>query len=287
MLKIGSRTYRLNESPGVYEVPLAEIEDLRMGDIPPHSSVHVTDLPKPPDKYDFYISATNGGDKGVMEYLSIFSYIGFKTDRNPHQRLARIRRTYLPLVADGELPDPLILPEDATPGDFHGAGFTINLSGQPEAIVREEIRPLLQIMRNICNPEVRIFICHASEDKKSARKIASRLSSVGADIWLDEKEIGVGDSIVEKIDSGLESASHVAVLLSTNSVDKPWVKRELSAALMRQLKEASVTVLPIRLDDCSIPPILADVKYADCRDSIEEGLNDVIQTLFPIQPKGT
>jgi len=98
-------------------------------------------------------------------------------------------------------------------------------------------------------------------------------------VWFDQWQIAVGDSIVEKINSGLESSSHLAILLSRNSVAKPWVAKEMSVALMRSLADRSIWVLPVRLDDAPVPAILADIRYADCRVDFEKGFNEMLSAV--------
>jgi hypothetical protein len=46
--------------------------------------------------------------------------------------------------------------------------------------------------------------------------------------------------------------------------------------MMRQLEGQGVLVLPALLDDYEIPPLLADVKYADFRDSFDIGYKDLL-----------
>src|SRR5260370_14323166 len=121
---------------------------------------------------------------------------------------------------------------------------------------------------------------HASENKAIASQLASFIQTHGAEVWLDQWEIKVGDSIVQKINDGLSSASHLAILLSRDSVTKPWVTKELSSALMRQLSDRSTRVLPVRLDDSPIPAILADVRYADCRSDQLVGFREILGALF-------
>ena len=99
-------------------------------------------------------------------------------------------------------------------------------------------------------------------------------------MWLDQWEIRVGDSIVEKINDALTSASHLAVLLSTVSVTRPWVTKEFSAALMLQLADRAIRVLPIRLDGCTVPAILADLRYADCRSDTIRGFQEVFEAIL-------
>ena len=43
----------------------------------------------------------------------------------------------------------------------------------------------------------KIFICHSSNDKVFVRKLANELERHDIDIWLDEREIKVGDSLIE------------------------------------------------------------------------------------------
>jgi hypothetical protein len=55
-------------------------------------------------------------------------------------------------------------------------------------------------------------------------------------VWFDEWEILPGDSLEEKVfDEGLKNADTMVIVLSGNSVDKPWVREELNAGRMRLL----------------------------------------------------
>jgi hypothetical protein len=51
-------------------------------------------------------------------------------------------------------------------------------------------------------------------------------------VGYDKREIKAGDSIVARVSEGLGAAAHLVVVLSRASVDKPWVQRKLSSALM-------------------------------------------------------
>jgi hypothetical protein len=93
---------------------------------------------------------------------------------------------------------------------------------------------------------------------------------------------GSADSIVEKISSGIESATHLVVVLSKSSVTKPWVVKELSSALMRQLAQQSISILPLRLDDAPLPPLLCDVRYADCRNNTQHGFKELLDAILYI-----
>ena len=52
----------------------------------------------------------------------------------------------------------------------------------------------------------RIFFSHSSKDKELARRIANDLSNKGIPVWFDEWELTVGDSLQEKISSGIQKS---------------------------------------------------------------------------------
>lgn len=102
-----------------------------------------------------------------------------------------------------------------------------------------------------------VFISHASVDKPLVRDLVARIERT-MNVWLDEKQIVVGDSITQEVDRGLSSCDALILCLSENSVNSDWVRREYAYAM-----SAGKKVLPIRLDNCSPPPSLVDLKYID------------------------
>lgn len=110
-----------------------------------------------------------------------------------------------------------------------------------------------------------IFLSHNSKDKPFVRELGKRLSSDGVLVWLDEAEINIGDSLIEKISSGIQEMDFVAAIISTNSVSSPWVQKEISLAMNKEIKGRKVVVLPILVDSCEISSYISDKLYADFR----------------------
>jgi len=69
--------------------------------------------------------------------------------------------------------------------------------------------------------------------------------SRGIHCWLDEAEIGWGESIVAKIQDGLRRARYVIVVLGTELSKKKWAPRELDAALTLEIDSGKNMVLPL------------------------------------------
>ena len=120
------------------------------------------------------------------------------------------------------------------------------------------------------------FLSYSSADKEFVEKLAIDLTKYKFPMFFDRWEIKVGDSIVEKIDSALGKMTDLIIILSTNSVNSNWVKKELSSALMKKLKDNSVRILPVLKEKCEIPSIIVDIKYADFTNGYENGILDLV-----------
>jgi TIR domain len=123
------------------------------------------------------------------------------------------------------------------------------------------------------------FLCHSSADKGRVRMVHDDLKHLGGDCWLDENKIKVGDSIVSKIDEGLSSSKIMIAFLSLQAIKSMWAKKEWQSFLSRQLSGNGLSILPAVLEECEIPSILADIKYADFRESYYDGFKDIFKAL--------
>lgn len=79
---------------------------------------------------------------------------------------------------------------------------------------------------------LRVFLCHASDDKPAVRELYRQLCAEGwMDVWLDEEKLLPGQDWDMEIEKAVESAD-VVVCLSNNSVTKEgYVQKELRFAL--------------------------------------------------------
>lgn len=123
------------------------------------------------------------------------------------------------------------------------------------------------------------FLSHSSRDKSFIRQLATDLKANGVQVWLDEQNIKVGDSIPDKISQGLAESDYFLFAASKNSVDSEWVKRELNSALVTEVESRAVHVLPLKLDDSKIPGAVKDKKYADFSKSYKAGLDELLTAM--------
>jgi len=90
-----------------------------------------------------------------------------------------------------------------------------------------------------------VFISHASEDKDNVvRPLAHALQEKGLQVWYDEFELRIGDSLRQKIDKGLANSRFGIVVLSKNFIRKGWTNYELDGIITKAVSGQQV-VLPI------------------------------------------
>lgn len=124
-----------------------------------------------------------------------------------------------------------------------------------------------------------LFISYSHDDLEFVNGLAARLLKERVAIWWDRIEIKVGESLLDRIQAAIKESDFLAVVLSKASTNSAWCREELNAALMRQLKEKRVIVLPLLIEECEIPPFLQDKKYANFVEDFEVGFSELQQAI--------
>ncbi len=115
-------------------------------------------------------------------------------------------------------------------------------------------------------PRLKVFICHASEDKLMVRKLSDDLERDGIDPWLDDKNLLLGQDWKVEIAKAVRESHVVLVCLTPRSVDKEgYVQKEITLALDEADKkpEGTIYIIALRLENCVIPERLRRWQYGD------------------------
>lgn len=117
-----------------------------------------------------------------------------------------------------------------------------------------------------------VFISHSTKDRWIARQIAKLLEAAG-DIktFLDERDIKVGDSIPESIRTNIQECNEFLVLLTRNSINRPWVLIEISAAWGQGKR---IIAIVDKVPPEEMPEIMLPYKAVDLND-LEEYIRQV------------
>lgn len=120
-----------------------------------------------------------------------------------------------------------------------------------------------------------VFISYSQKDKERVSLFASLMAKSGFDIWMDVKNISLGESIISAIAEGLNKVDIYMLFISYNSSKSPWVTEELNIALTKSIENKKPRIIPVLLDDCTIPSALSGRLYLDARKSIQNALEQL------------
>jgi toll-interleukin receptor len=111
--------------------------------------------------------------------------------------------------------------------------------------------------------------------------IASRLSEIyGKEkIFYDEWSIQPGDGIIDEMNKGLNKCKFFFYFVSKKSVESKMVALEWQNALLKSMRE-DVKFIPVRIENCVVPPILTQTLYIDIVTyGIEVGIRQMIDVI--------
>jgi Flp pilus assembly protein TadD len=118
------------------------------------------------------------------------------------------------------------------------------------------------------------FFSYAREDSTFVLRLVKDLRAAGADVWLDQLDIGAGRHWDTAIENALRACPCHVTVLSPDAVASQDVRNEYSFAL-----EERKQVIPLLYRECAIPFRLRLLQYVDFRTDYEKGFRDLAKAL--------
>lgn len=127
-----------------------------------------------------------------------------------------------------------------------------------------------------------VFICHASEDKETARQVHDALKRARLEPWLDQQALRGGDRWDDLIEATIEKADYFVVLnskaLAAKSREASYVNKEIKRALQADDRRLlGQFIVPARIDDTPLLEPLAKFQAVDLRKS--DGLSNLVRAI--------
>lgn len=123
------------------------------------------------------------------------------------------------------------------------------------------------------------FISFNSADRAWAEWIAFELEQAGYTTIYQHWDFSPGSNFVLEMHKAASRADKTIVVLSPNYLDAVFTQSEWSAALVQDPAGAKRTLIPIRVEPCQPPGILAPIVYCDLVNLGEEAARDRLLVL--------
>ena len=119
-----------------------------------------------------------------------------------------------------------------------------------------------------------IFVSYSSDDRPFALGLVKELQNLGANVWIDQLGIGLGENWDNAIEDALEKSETFMLILSPTSVESQNVQDEVSIAISSKKK-----LVPILIKKCELPMRLQRRQYADLTNNPDKAINDILAFL--------
>lgn len=148
-------------------------------------------------------------------------------------------------------------------------GITNNYPAMPELPPLPEMPPEApaQYVRRTHD----IFLSYSRKDARTMRRLHADLADAGFTIWTDENLTPGTPSWMTTIESAIQAAGCMVVILTPDAKKSPWVERELTRA---SVYEISIFPLLARGDERSaVPLLLSSHQWSDIRKERDYRMN--------------
>ena len=94
-----------------------------------------------------------------------------------------------------------------------------------------------------------IFISHSSKDDEFVKDLREALERSGLSVWVDSRNLPGGEKLAHRIEEAIGQARQFIAVISTNTINSPWVRKEIQKALEveRARKDDGYRVVPLLL----------------------------------------
>jgi hypothetical protein len=108
-----------------------------------------------------------------------------------------------------------------------------------------------------------IFVSYTSQDRAWAEWIGQELEKLGHVAHIDAWEIGPGGDIAAWMVERHDKADYILLVVSETYLSKPYASWEWRAAHWAAQTDRPNFAVPVRIEDCKLPSLLATVRHCD------------------------
>ena len=128
---------------------------------------------------------------------------------------------------------------------------------------------ITESIKNGNNLMTQVLISYSERNRETMEKIRNSLRRESLTVWTNTTDVQTGEDFQSAIDRGIEQTDNLVYLVSPDSVESEYVRKEIEYAV--SLHKRIIPLLVGETAPDSIPKVLQGVQYIDLTDNVAGG----------------
>lgn len=127
----------------------------------------------------------------------------------------------------------------------------------------------------------RVFLSHSDLDKPFIEKLCNDLRRCQIYPWLDAVEIRDGKPWLKEIfENGIPTCDAILIYFTSNALNSKMVEKEIDSALIQQLNDNNISLLPYVDSKITRSKLRSDIKALHCRELNNENYLETLPSII-------
>lgn len=76
-----------------------------------------------------------------------------------------------------------------------------------------------------------VFISYSHRDQEFVQRSVAELQDQDVRVWIDALELGIGDSLIDRISEAIVEEDFLVAVVSEHSIESEWCRKEVATAM--------------------------------------------------------
>jgi len=151
---------------------------------------------------------------------------------------------------------------------------------EPESGRGKPTREALQREPRVGAPEAgpSVFLAYSHRDRDTVRSLYGSLRAAGYATWLDEEDLVPGQMWHSEVDEAIRKTDVILLIVSSQSdLDRGFLAKEIQLATRQRNVGAGPILIPVRLDQVELPPMLREIQWVDY--FVPDGMERLVEAI--------
>jgi hypothetical protein len=126
---------------------------------------------------------------------------------------------------------------------------------------------------------MKFFLSYSSQNREFVKKLRQALLDTGISPIETNLKSTIGSDIIDGLDKVLPNIDYVIVVFSKAYKADAWFSTELAAFIGKEMSVKYKLIMPIIIEDCQVPDLLAARIAGDFRGSFEDGYKELLDSI--------